>query len=89
MDYVTTAATLYGNGDTGSFVYDRKLNSIFTLPCSFRFLLALHAGLFIMLTPANLRQNAGAGAFALKPFESTLKRLVFSNTDFHFFIPPL
>jgi hypothetical protein len=64
-------------------------SSILALSGGFRLLLPFYAGLFIMLTPADFCQDARTGAFTLKPFKSTLQRLVFSNTDFHFLIPPL
>ena len=63
--------------------------SILALTSSFCFLLALYAGLLIMLTPTNLSEDARARALTFEPFQGTLQGLVFAYTNFHFFIPPL
>ena len=62
---------------------------ILTLTGSFGFLLALYAGLLIMLTPTDLSEDARARALTFEPFQGTLQGLVFAYTNFHFFIPPL
>ena len=54
--------------------------SVLTLACSLCLLLALHAGLFVMLTLANLSQNAGTSTLALKPLERALQGFVLTNT---------
>ena len=48
----------------------------------FGLLLALHAGLFIMLPFACFRENAVARGLALKTAQSAFQRLVFTNADF-------
>ena len=63
--------------------------SIFALTSSFGFLLALYAGLLIMLTPTNLSEDARARALTFEPFQGTLQGLVFAYTNLHFFIHPL
>ena len=63
--------------------------SILALTSSFGFLLALYAGLLIMLTPTNLSEDARARALTFEPFQGTLQGLVFAYTNFHFSIPPL
>lgn len=62
---------------------------ILALTGSFGFLLALYAGLLIMLTPTDLSEDARARALTFEPFQGTLQGLVFAYTNFHFFIPPL
>jgi len=55
----------------------------------FLFLFTLDAGLLIVLALADLRQNAGAGAFTLKPLQCALQRFVFAHTNFrHSLTPP-
>ena len=63
--------------------------SILALTSSFGFLIALYAGLLIMLTPTNLSEDARARALTFEPFQGTLQGLVFAYTNLHFFIPPL
>ena len=46
----------------------------------FLLLTTLHAGLFVMLTLANLSQNAGTSALPLKPLERALQGFVLTNT---------
>ena len=53
---------------------------ILTLAGCFSLLLALHAGLFVMLALANLLNDACACALALKPLQSALQRLVFADS---------
>ena len=62
---------------------------ILALSGGFRLLLALYAGLLIVLTPADLSKDAGACAFPFKPFKSTFQGLVFAYTNFHHFPSPL
>ena len=50
---------------------------ILPLASGFRLLLAANTGLFIVLTLANLGDNACAGALTLEPLESAFQRLVF------------
>ena len=73
--------------------YTQKLTAkgklILALTGSFGFLLALYAGLLIMLTPTDLSEDARARALTFEPFQGTLQGLVFAYTNFHFFIPPL
>ena len=63
--------------------------SIFPLPSGFRLLLALHTGLFIVLTLPNLGQNARARALTLKPLESAFQRFVLVDMNLrHLFSLP-
>ncbi len=55
--------------------------SVFAFARRFRFLLALHARLFIMLTLANFGNNARAGTLPLEPPQSTFEGFVLTNTD--------
>lgn len=81
------------SGSFVSFSYTQKLTAkgklILALTGSFGFLLALYAGLLIMLTPTDLSEDARARALTFEPFQGTLQGLVFAYTNFHFFIPPL
>ena len=52
-----------------------------------RLLAALDARALIMLTLANLGQDAGPGTLALKTLESALKGFVFPNADFRHCFP--
>jgi len=62
---------------------------IAALTCGFRLLLALYAGLFIMLTLTNLGHNAGARALTLETLEGAFQRLVFLDAYFrHLFSLP-
>ncbi len=54
----------------------------------FLLLFTLDAGLFIMLTLADLRQDAGARAFALETLQSAFQGLVFAHTNFRHTISP-
>ena len=55
--------------------------SILALAGGLCFLLALHAGLFVMLALANLLDDAAAGTLALKPLQSAFQGLTVTNTD--------
>ena len=73
--------------------YAQKLTAkgklILALTGSFGFLLALYAGLLIMLTLANLSHNARARALALETLESALQGFVFLDSYFrHLFSLP-
>ena len=63
--------------------------SVAALPSGFRLLLALYAGLLIMLTLTNLGHDAGAGALALETLQSAFQGFVFLDTYFrHLFYLP-
>ncbi len=68
-----------GEGGRGSL--RSRSQSILALTGGLCFLLALDAGLFVMLALANLLQDAAAGALTLEPFESALQRLVITDTN--------
>ena len=70
-------------------ISDLPCELILALSGSFRLLLALHAGLLIVLTPANLSKDAGACTLPLESFKSTFQGLIFANTNFHHFPSPL
>ena len=54
---------------------------IFTLACSFRLFLALDAGLFIVLSLADLLDNSVSGSLSLETLECALERFVLFNFD--------
>ena len=58
--------------------------SILALAGGFSLLLALHAGLLIVLTTTDLGEDATAGALALPSLESAFQGFVFSDSDFQF-----
>ena len=62
-------------------------NSILALASSFRFLLALDTGLFVMLAFSHLSQDACTGTLALESSQSALQGFVFPNTDFRHLYP--
>ena len=62
---------------------------ILALSGGFCLLLALYAGLFVMLTSADLREDAAASALSLPSLESAFQGFVFTDSDFHFFPSPL
>ena len=53
--------------------------SVLAFASCFSFLLALYAGLFIMLTLASLSQNTGACTLALKPLQSAFQGFIFAD----------
>ena len=63
--------------------------SILALSGGFCLLLALYAGLFVMLTSADLCEDAAASALSLPSLESAFQGFVFTDSDFHFFPSPL
>ena len=63
--------------------------SVLPLSRGFRLLLALYAGLLVMLALAHLGQDAAAGTLALEAFQSALKRFVFLYTNLRHCFPPL
>ena len=65
--------SIYGKGH----IFEK---SVLTLTCSLCLLLAFHAGLLVMLTLANLSQNAGTSALPLKPLQRALQGFVLTNT---------
>ena len=63
---------------------------VLALTGGFRLLLALYAGLLIMLPFSGFSQNAGTGSHTLESAKSALQRFVFPNTYFrHRVFPPL
>ena len=58
---------------------DVRRKSVLALACSLCFLLALDAGLLIMLALANLLNDACAGALTLKTLQSALQRFVLAD----------
>ncbi len=63
--------------------------SILALAGCFHLLLALDAGLFIMLALAHFSQNTRTGALTLEALKSAFQRFVFLHTDFRHLYPPL
>ena len=59
----------------------------FAFPRGFRLLLALDAGLLVMLTLPDFLENATAGTLPLKPFERTFQGLIFTDTNLRHFYP--
>ncbi len=55
---------------------------ILTLSSSLSLLLALYAGLLIMLSFAKLGQNTGLNALSLETAKCVVKSLIFLNSDF-------
>ena len=63
---------------------------ILSLSCSFRLLLTLYAGLFIVLSLTELCEYTGACTLLLEATKSVIKRFAFSELNFcHFYFPPL
>ena len=63
---------------------------ILSLSCCFRLLLALYAGLFIVLSLTELCEYTGACTLLLEATKSVIKRFAFSELNFcHFYFPPL
>ena len=56
---------------------------ILALSCSFSLLLALYAGLLVVLTTPCIGKDTGAGALALPTLEGALQGFVFTNMDLH------
>ena len=60
-----------------------------TLSCCFRLLLALNAGLFIMLSLTKLSHKTGLLALTLKAAKCAIKSFIFFYSDFcHRISPP-
>ena len=69
---------------------DKYLLLILSLACSLRLLLALYAGLFIVLSLTKLGEDSRTSTLTLKTTECAVKRLaVFYLYFCHFFFPPL
>ena len=63
---------------------------ILALSSCFSFLLALYAGLFIVLSLTELCEYTGARTLLLEATKSVIKRFAFSELNFcHFYFPPL
>ena len=63
---------------------------ILTLSSSLRLLLALYAGLLIMLSLTKLGKNTALLALSLETTKCAIESLVFFNSDLsHFLYPPL
>jgi flagellar biosynthesis protein FliP len=56
-----------------AFLVRNSILLILALACSFRLLLTLYAGLFVMLSLAKFGKNAGSGALTLKATQSTVE----------------
>ena len=70
----------------GGFLFDLL---ILALSGSLGLLLALYAGLLIMLSLTKLGQNAGFGTLTLEATERAIQRLILFYSDFsHFFSLP-
>ena len=59
---------------------------VFALSCCLGLLLALNAGLLVMLTLTHLTHDARLGYLSLKSAECVFKRFVFLDSDFCHFI---
>ena len=63
---------------------------VLSLSCCFRLLLALYAGLFIVLSLTELCEYTGACTLLLEATKSVIKRFAFSELNFcHIYFPPL
>ena len=63
---------------------------VLSLACCFRLLLALNAGLLVVLTLAKIGQDIRPCALTLEATEGAVQGLAFLDSDFcHFFFPPL
>ena len=63
---------------------------ILALSCSLRLLLALYAGLFIMLSLTELGKNARLYALSLKTTKRAIESFILFYSDFcHLYVPPL
>ena len=81
-----------GGTFSGLFREDRGMaqdRSILALAGGFRLLLALDAGLLIMLTLADFRQNAGPGTLPFEALQRAFQRFILFHTDFRHSFPPL
>lgn len=63
--------------------------SVLPLSRGFRLLLALYAGLLVMLALAHFGEDAAAGALALEPLQRAFKRFVFLDPYLRHLYPPL
>ena len=69
--------------------FDYKL-LVLSLACCFRLLLALNAGLLVVLTLAKIGQDIRPCALTLEATKGAVQGLAFLHSDFcHFFFPPL
>ena len=84
-DAMQTAVCLHGTLYTRSSI----ITLIAILPSCLGLLAALDAGTLVMLPAANLRQNAGLGAAALKTLERAVQRFIFLDMDFRHLFPSL
>ena len=74
----------------GLFSASRANLSVLALTSGFRLLLALYAGLLIMLPFPGLCQNAGTGGHALEPSQRAFQGFILPNAYFrHRVFPPL
>ena len=60
---------------------DVRRKSVLALACSLCFLLALDAGLLVMLPLSGFCKNAGTSGHTLKATQCALQRLILSNTS--------
>ena len=80
--------TLAADAETSAAMFIRKLP--LALAGRFGLLLALDAGLLVMLPLPGFCEDAGTGSHALEPSQSALQRFVIANTYFrHLVFPPL
>ena len=74
--------------ETVRFFKERQL-FILALSCCLRLLLALYAGLFVMLSLAEFGKNTRLYALSLKTTKRAVKSFIFFYSDFcHSYIPP-
>ena len=66
---------------------EKKCNLPFALTGGLSLLLALYAGLLVVLTLTHFLENAAAGALPLESFERTFQGLIFANTNLRHFYP--
>ena len=72
------------------YLHEKRGLFVLSLSCCFRLLLALYAGLFIVLSLTELCEYTGACTLLLEATKSVIKRFAFSELNFcHFIFPPL
>ena len=72
------------------YLHEKRGLFVLSLSCCFRLLLALYAGLFIVLSLTELCEYTGACTLLLEATKSVIKRFAFSELNFcHIYFPPL
>ena len=94
-NYVALNTTVLSNFQRSRRIYfrlllDSKELLILSLACSFGLLLALYAGLFVVLSLTKLGKDSRTSTLTLETTERAVKRLALFYFNFcHLFFPPL